>query len=76
MNDTARILEAIDVLNQQMTNLQTEMTGLRADVRSMALSEDAAKKKWTPSSENCTTPWSSWRDFVRGERSRTNGRHW
>jgi Tfp pilus assembly protein PilO len=76
MNDTARILEAFDVLTQQMTNLQTEMTGLRADVRSMALSEDAAKKKWMPSSENCTTPWSSWHDSVRGERSRIGGRHW
>ena len=56
VSDTDRILEAIGALTQQMVNLESEMAGLRADVRQMAISEDAAKKKLTLSSESYMTP--------------------
>lgn len=75
-NDTEHILEAIDALSQQMTNLEKEMCGLREDVQQMAIGEDIAKKKWTPSSASYMTPWLNWSSCVPGESPRRNGRHW
>lgn len=61
MSDLERIVQAIEVLTQKVTNLQNELTGLRADLtlhgRHQNDQIEAHKKKLNAFPLNSITPW-------------------
>lgn len=67
MNDTDRILEAIGSLTQQVSNLECEMAGLRADVQHVGAGQELSKKKSMTLSGSSTGHWSNWRSSAPGE---------
>lgn len=59
MTDTDRILEALNVLTQQIANVECELAGVRADIQHIGVGQDNTKKKLTTWNDNYTPP--SWR---------------
>jgi hypothetical protein len=56
MNDVERVLEAIEVLTQQVDNLSKELSGLRTELRLYDADQEALKKKAMASNWSYTPP--------------------